>query len=132
MFPSSLTIPMPENPYNTEEDPENYRECVCGGGTRLLRRLRCKATTREGGRQGPGAMPTGPGPTWVRSRDTDMGAIGLSGESRITDLGPLSMTLLIVNPDQTMVTDQPKQHSMWAPVGPQLGKVGPQMGPGWA
>ena len=21
---------------------------------------------------------------------------------------------------------------MWAPVGPQLGKVGPQMGPGWA
>ena len=26
----------------------------------------------------------------------------------------------------------PKQHSMWAPVGPQLGKVGPQMGPGWA
>ena len=27
---------------------------------------------------------------------------------------------------------QPKQHSMWAPVGPQLGKVGPQMGPGWA
>ena len=26
----------------------------------------------------------------------------------------------------------PKQHSMWAPVGPKLGKVGPQMGPGWA
>ena len=26
----------------------------------------------------------------------------------------------------------PKQHSMWAPVGPQLGKAGPQMGPGWA
>ena len=26
----------------------------------------------------------------------------------------------------------PKQHSMWAPVGPQLGKVGPQMVPGWA
>ena len=26
----------------------------------------------------------------------------------------------------------PKQHSMWAPVGPQLGKLGPQMVPGWA
>ena len=26
----------------------------------------------------------------------------------------------------------PKQHSIWAPVGPQLGKVGPGMGPGWA
>ena len=22
----------------------------------------------------------------------------------------------------------PKQHSMWAPVGPQLGKIGPRMG----
>ena len=26
----------------------------------------------------------------------------------------------------------PKQHSMWAPVGPQLGTVGPRLGPGWA
>ena len=26
----------------------------------------------------------------------------------------------------------PKQHSMWAPFGPQLGQVGPQLGPGWA
>ena len=26
----------------------------------------------------------------------------------------------------------PKQHSVWALVGPQLGKIGPQMGPGWA
>ena len=24
---------------------------------------------------------------------------------------------------------KPKQHSMWAPVGPQLGHVGPQLGP---
>ena len=23
----------------------------------------------------------------------------------------------------------PKQHSIWAPVGPQLGQVGPQLGP---
>ena len=26
----------------------------------------------------------------------------------------------------------PKQHSIWAPVGPQLGQVGPRLGPGWA
>ena len=26
----------------------------------------------------------------------------------------------------------PKQHSMWAPVGPQLGTVGPRLGPGRA
>ena len=31
-----------------------------------------------------------------------------------------------------MVHLLPKQHSIWAPAGPQLGKVGPQMGPGWA
>ena len=40
---------------------------------RLLRRLSCEATTREGDRQGPGKMPTGPGPTEVRSKDTDIG-----------------------------------------------------------
>ena len=28
--------------------------------------------------------------------------------------------------------DLPKQHSMWAPVGPQLGTVGPRLGPSWA
>ena len=38
-----------------------------GLGERLLRRPRCEATTREGGRQGPGTMPTGPGPTGCRS-----------------------------------------------------------------
>ena len=49
---------------------------------RLLRRLRCEATTREGGRQGPGSMPTGPGPTGVRSTDTDMGRLGWEATTR--------------------------------------------------
>ena len=37
-----------------------------------------------------------------------------------------------VNVESAELSSLPKQHSMWAPVGPQLGKVGPQMGPGWA
>ena len=55
-------------------------------GTRLLRRLRGEATTREGGRQGPGTMPTGPGPTGVRPKDTDMGRLHCEANVSVSGL----------------------------------------------
>ena len=62
------------------KESETMHLVVCPGffyktmcrSTRLLRRLSCEATTPEGGQQGPDTMPTGPGPTGVRSKDTDI------------------------------------------------------------
>ena len=46
----------------------------------------------------------------------------------VNDQGKLTTTVYRKPTD----TYRPKQHSMWAPVGPRLGQVGPQLGPGWA